>query len=333
MTQKPKLETVAHEAGVSLATASQVMRGKGRISETTRKRVLAAADKLNYVPNGRAASMRSGVSKEIGMAIHDIANPFNAEVISGVSDLLDGEGYLVSILDSRDDANIQRRHLESFIGNSRGGLIWVPAENTPGSTVELLKTQRIPTVSFLRHLQNNLFDHIGIKNAEAIGKAVEYLQSLGHHKIAYLGGEANSGVRIERLNGFRAAMRNITPNPLVWPSHDDKISGKNAMQDLLSKYPQTTAVVCNGDMVAIGALAACSQLKYVVVKDISVIGFDGTQDAEIATPGLTTLAVNPYEIGRKLAQALLNRIGLPDMPVTDSLVSADLVIRKSTGPT
>ncbi|MDB0074181.1 LacI family DNA-binding transcriptional regulator, partial [Planktomarina temperata] len=81
MTSKPKLETVAREAGVSLATVSQVMRGKGRISESTRNRVLQAANRLNYVPDGRAASMRSGVSKEIGMAIHDIANPFNAEVI------------------------------------------------------------------------------------------------------------------------------------------------------------------------------------------------------------------------------------------------------------
>ena len=99
MTSKPKLETVAREAGVSLATVSQVMRGKGRISDSTRKRVLEAANRLNYVPDGRAASMRSGVSKEIGMAIHDIANSFNAEVISGVSAYLETEGYLVSLSD------------------------------------------------------------------------------------------------------------------------------------------------------------------------------------------------------------------------------------------
>ncbi|MDH3262602.1 MAG: LacI family transcriptional regulator, partial [Paracoccaceae bacterium] len=89
MTEKPKLETVAREAGVSPATVSQVMRGAGRISEETRKKVLRAAARLNYVPDGRAAAMRSGKTREIGLLIHRIANPFNAEVISGVSDMLE----------------------------------------------------------------------------------------------------------------------------------------------------------------------------------------------------------------------------------------------------
>lgn len=332
MTQKPKLEDVAQEAGVSLATVSQVMRNTGRISDATRKRVLAAASKLNYVPDGRAAAMRSGINKEIGMAIHDIANPFNAEVISGVSDLMDDAGYLVSVLDARDDARIQRRQLEAFIRYSRGGLIWVPAQNTPTSTIELLKTHNIPTVSFLRDLGGNQFDHLGIKNAEAIEQAVAYLQGLGHRNIAYLGGEANFGVRTERLQGFRNATPAGPPNPLIWPSHDDKISGKTAMLDLMTAHPGTSAVVCNGDMVAIGALAACAQLGLAVGHDVSIIGFDNTQDAQIATPALTTLAVNPYAMGRKLAQALLNRIADPNMPITVSLVNADLVIRQTTGP-
>ncbi|MDB4170453.1 LacI family transcriptional regulator [Planktomarina sp.] len=333
MTSKPKLETVAREAGVSLATVSQVMRGKGRISESTRNRVLQAANRLNYVPDGRAASMRSGVSKEIGMAIHDIANSFNAEVISGVSAYLDTEGYLVSVLDAQDDARIQRRQLEAFIGNSRGGLIWVPAKNTPYSSIELLQTQQIPTVSFLRAWPGDLFDHIGIKNADAIGTAVDYLSGLGHRHIAYLGGEANFGVRIERLEGFRRAMRRIgSAPPLVWDSRDDKVSGKTAMRALLTAHPQISAVVCNGDMTAIGALAACAEMNRRIGEDISIIGFDGTQDAQIATPALTTLSINPNEMGRKLAQVLLNRIANPDLPITASLVAADLVVRKSTGP-
>ena len=130
MEKKPKLAHVAQEAGVSVATASQVLRGAGRISEATRKKVLAAAERLHYVRDGRAASMRSGENREIGFAIHQIANPFNAEVISGVSDLLESEGYLVSVLDSNDDTDRQRRNLEAFIRSSRGGLLWVPAQDT-----------------------------------------------------------------------------------------------------------------------------------------------------------------------------------------------------------
>jgi LacI family transcriptional regulator len=250
-----------------------------------------------------------------------------------VSAYLDTEGYLVSVLDAQDDARIQRRQLEAFIGNSRGGLIWVPAKNTPYSSIELLQTQQIPTVSFLRAWPGDLFDHIGIKNADAIGTAVDYLSSLGHRHIAYLGGEANFGVRIERLEGFRRAMRRIgSAPPLVWDSRDDKVSGKTAMRALLTAHPQISAVVCNGDMTAIGALAACAEMNRRIGEDISIIGFDGTQDAQIATPALTTLSINPNEMGRKLAQVLLNRIANPDLPITASLVAADLVVRKSTGP-
>ena len=196
-----------------------------------------------------------------------------------------------------------------------------------------MQTQQIPTVSFLRAWPGDLFDHIGIKNADAIGTAVDYLSSLGHRHIAYLGGEANFGVRIERLEGFRRAMRRIgSAPPLIWDSRDDKISGKTAMQALLAAHPQISAVVCNGDMTAIGALAACAEMNRRIGEDISIIGFDGTQDAQIATPALTTLSINPNEMGRKLAQVLLNRIANPDLPITASLVAADLVIRKSTGP-
>ena len=125
MAERPKLETVAREAGVSVATASQVMRGTGRISDKTRERVLEAARQLKYLPDGRAAAMRSGVNRDIGFAVHEIANPFNAEVISGVSDLLETEGYLVAVLDSRDNPERQRQQLEAFIRSSVAGILTV----------------------------------------------------------------------------------------------------------------------------------------------------------------------------------------------------------------
>ena len=143
VSKKPNLKTLAQAAGVSVPTASQVMRGTGRISEATRKKVLKAAERLHYVPDGRAASMRSGEKREIGMLIHSISNPFNAEVISGVSDHLEGHGYLVSVLDSRDDVMHQKRNLEAFIRSSRGGLIWVPAHETPKTTVTIRKNLNI----------------------------------------------------------------------------------------------------------------------------------------------------------------------------------------------
>jgi len=333
MPDRPKLQTVAREAGVSTATVSQVMRGAGRISEDTRKKVLQAARRLNYIPDGRAAAMRSGENREVGLVVHFLSNPFNAEVISGVSDQLENEGYLVSVLDSRDEAQRQRSNLTSFIGSARGGLLWVPAVDTPPETVELLASRRIPTVTFLRHAQGLNCDHVGIENAAATEAATNHLADLGHRHIAYLGGSGESQVRQERIAGYRKAMaaRGLA-EPVVWNCPDGKRAGMEAALALLDARPEVTAFVCNGDMIALGALHACADRGLVPGKDISVIGFDDVEDAALSIPPLTTMAVDPYNLGRRLALVLCQRIANPDMPPTNVSVPAPLVIRATTGP-
>lgn len=331
MSGRPTLGTVAKEAGVSIPTVSQVMRGTGRISEQTRNKVLQAAKKLRYVPDSRAAAMRSGDNREIGFVINQLMNPFNAEVVSGVVDLLEAEGYLVSILDTRDDAERQGRQLEAFIRHGRGGLLWVPAIETPDEAFDLLATHGIPTVTFLRHVRRD-FDHVGIRNAEATSTATEYLADLGHRHIAYLGGTDMTTVRRERIAGYERTMRERGLSPsVVWDSEDNKLAGLDAMLDLHRAHPQVTAVVCNGDMVALGACLALTRSGLLPGRNISVIGFDDIQDAAVATPPLTTMTVSPYKLGRKLAQVLLDRIQDPDMPVTASEISAELIVRKTTG--
>jgi len=276
MLGKPTLSTVAKEAGVSIPTVSQVMRGTGRISEQTRERVLTAAKKLHFVPDSRAASMRSGENREIGFVVNQLLNPFNAEVVSGVVDLLETEGYMVSILDTRDDADRQSRHLDSVIRHGRGGLLWVPALDTSDDTFERLSAHGLPTVTFLRHLRRDI-DHVGIRKA------------------------------------------------------DNKLAGLDSMLALLKKHPKTTAVMCNGDMVALGACIALSRLGLAPGQDVSVVGFDDIKDAAVGTPPLSTMAVCPEELGRSLARTLLDRIQNPDMPVKVTEISAELIVRESTG--
>ena len=308
------------------------MRGTGRISDRTRKKVLDAAQALHYVPDARAAAMRSGENREIGFTIHQIANPFNAEVISGVSDLLESEGYLVSILDSQDDPERQRRQLEAFIRGSRGGLLWVPAHDTPKSTFELLKNHRIPTVTFLRREGFDEFDHVGIRNSEATRTVTTHLAGLGHHNIAFLGGLANVETRNQRIAGYLSVMQERDlADPIVWESPDDKMSGMNAMMALKKAHPEVTGVVCNGDMIALGACLALTRLGKQPGKDVSVVGFDNIQDAAVATPPLTTMAVSPYQLGRRLARALLDRLREPEGPPAVSEVSAELTVRETTG--
>ncbi len=331
MSGKPTLDTVAKAAGVSIPTVSQVMRGAGRISEKTRDRVLKAAKALNYVPDQKAAAMRSGENREIGLVINQLSNPFNAEVISGVVDLLEAEGYLVSILDTRDDAERQARQLEAFIRHGRGGLIWVPALDTPDEAFDLLAAHKIPLVTFLRNVHGD-FDHVGIRNADATATATRHLLELGHRQTAYFGGTEMSIVRRDRIAGYqRTLAEGGISNGIIWDSEDNKLAGLEAMLNLLRCHPEVTAIICNGDVVALGASLALQRAGLMPGKDVSIIGFDDIQDAAVATPPLTTMSVSPHKLGRKLAKVLLDRIRDPDMPISISEISAELIIRGTTG--
>lgn len=331
MSPKPTLRTVAQEAGVSVPTVSQVLRGTGRISELTRDKVMAAVAKLHYVPDSRAAAMRSGENREIGFIINRLQNPFNAEVIGGVVDLLETEGYLVSVADTRDDPVRQERLLDAFIRHGRGGLLWVPANGTPEAAFELLKRRGIPTVTFLRRVRQD-FDHVGIRDADATAMATGYLAGLGHRKIAYLGGTGATLVRAQRISGYEheLATRGLGKG-LIWPCEDSKLSGLEAVLALRAAHPDVSAIVCNGDWVALGACLGLIRLGLTPGKEVSVLGFDDIQDAAVATPPLSTMAVHPHQLGRRLGKALLDRIHDPLAPATVTEVSAELVVRQTTG--
>ena len=333
LTGRTTLKTLAKASGVSVATASQVIRGVGRISEHTRKRVLSTAEKMNYIPDGRAISMRSGERPEIGMIIQELANPFNAEVVSGVSDCLERHGYFVSVLDSRNDIERQKRNIEAFIRSARGGLIWVPAHNTPSKTIDLVRNHSIPTITFLRQIKGADFDHIGIKNTEGTEMATDYLIKLGHTKIAYFGGNLNSDVRKDRTEGYELSLKKHGLNwNVIWTSEDTKQSGVERLHDLISEHPDVTALVCNGDMVALGACLALQSKNLQPGKDISVIGFDNVMDAKLVTPSLTTMEVKPYNLGLILAETILKRINETDHPQITYFNNPELIVRNSTGP-
>ncbi|MEM7047475.1 MAG: LacI family DNA-binding transcriptional regulator [Pseudomonadota bacterium] len=330
--KKPTLHTVARKARVSVATASQVLRDTGRISQQTRKRVLKAAQQLNYVRDGRAASMRSGVSREIGLVIHGIANPFNAEVISGISEYLEFQDYLVSVLDSQNDSTKEERNLRTFIASGRSGIIWVPTANVLAQTTQLLLTNHVPTITFLNSFADSPFDHVGIRNAKATYDSTSYLIAMRHKRIAYFGGEGRSYVRRERIRGYREALaEHALSEPIIWDCEDRKQTASDAMMRLCQTHPDVTAIICNGDQVALGACLSLTTQHKTIGQDISIIGFDDIADAALSNPPLSTMAVSPMDLGRQLARVMINRINHPEQKQVHMDVTAELILRHTTG--
>ncbi|WP_299892994.1 LacI family DNA-binding transcriptional regulator [uncultured Ruegeria sp.] len=331
MTKKPTLSSVAKEAGVSVPTVSQVMRDTGRISEKTRQKVLSAAKRLRYVPNQAAATMRSGDNREIGFIINKLANPFNAEVVSGAVDLLETEGFMVSVLDAQGDLQRQDRLLEACIRFGRRGLIWVPALDTNEDAMELLEAHGVPAVTFMRKVSQSL-DHVGVLNTEALTQATQHLIDFGHKHIAYFGGIEQTSVREERIAGYLSACEKLDGvRPIIWPCEETKRAGFDAVAALRHKHPEVTGIVCNGDVVALGACFGLIQSGLKPGRDFSVVGFDDIEDAAVSMPGLTTMAIDPKKLGKRLAEILLDRMRTPELPVRHFEYSATLITRGTSG--
>jgi len=333
MTAKATIHTVAQEAGVSISTVSQVMRGQGRISEETRRKVLRAADKVSYVINRRAAAMRSGESRDIGLLIHNIANPFNAEVVVGANAYLEERGYLVYVLDALDDAARQKRYLQTMMGGSPGGLLWVPATGTDAETVDWVRRHSPTTVSLLRPLPDHPFDHVGIDSTLGASLATRHLLDHGHRYLAFLGGDHSSETIAQRIGGYVSAMiaAGAAP-PVVRPCPETKTAAMQAVMDLLAEHPDLTGVVCNCDVVAAGATLGLVRLGLEAGRDVSVTGFDDIEDAALWSPPLTTVAVDPKGIGQQLAKSLLERKANRDAPVRTVNLPVRLTVRASSGP-
>ena len=333
MSGRSTIHTVAREAGVSISTVSQVMRGRGRISNDTRRKVLRAAKKVNYVRDRRAAAMRSGESHDIGLLIHNIQNPFNAEMVVGANSYLEEHGYLVYVLDALDDLARQRRYLRTMMSGSPGGLLWVPATGTDTETVEWVQSHSLATVSLLRPPPGHPFDHVGIDSTFGAGLATKHLLELGHKRIAFLGGDHSSETIRLRVGGFAAAMLGEgQAADVVRSCEETKADAMEAAIQLLKDHPRITGIVCNCDVVAAGATLGLARMGLQAGRDVSVTGFDDIDDARLWSPPLTTIAVDPKGIGQQLARVLLDRKQNRNGPVRSINLPVRLMERASSGP-
>ena len=153
-----------------------------------------------------------------------------------------------------------------------------------------------------------------------------------HCHIAYFGGVDYAQVRAERIAGYQQALVDHgIGGRLIWDCADSKIAGLEAAERVFKQHPEITGLVCNGDMVALGACVAVKKMGMTPGEDKSIIGFDDISDAAIADPPLSTLGICPRVLGRTLAKVLVERIRHPDLPIANTLVVAELILRGSTG--
>ncbi|TXK18576.1 LacI family DNA-binding transcriptional regulator [Homoserinibacter sp. GY 40078] len=329
------IHEVARLAGVSAATVSRALSGRGAVSAATRERVQAAATQLGYVVSSSASGLATGRTRNVGVVIPFLNRWFYSAVIEGAESALLEQGYDLTLYNLGGSADERRLVFEHFLLRKRvDAVIAISLELTPAEVERLIALDK-PIVGVggpLAGVRTLSLDD------EQLGRiATEHLLSLGHTAIAHIGGDAlemDFHLPTHRRHGYETAMRAAGLDPAESRFHaaDFTIPGghRAATQLLADPTARPTAIFAASDEMAIGAILAARDLGLDVPGDVSVIGID---DHELAGFfGLTTIAQFPALQGRMAVQVLMDELH-PDPRTSRSLnteLPHELVVRSST---
>ena len=339
MARRITIKDIAREAGVSPQTVSRAINDKGEIRPETQERILRIAERMGYRPNRIARSLATRRSRNIGLVVPDVANPFFASVARGIEDAAHDAGYNVFLCNTDENAERESNAIRSLEAQRVDGMLLCSSRLSEPELVEVADRFE-PLVLVNRRIDRPQTGCVIVDDAQAMKEAVLYLLQLGHCQIGLLAGPPQSHSGRERVKGYRQAMQtHKIALPASWQIYcpPQLQGGQIAAHQLLQQAPELTALVAYNDLVAIGALHACAERGLDVPKDCAIIGCDDVLLAALVSPALTTIHIPTYDLGRQAMGLLLDMIesgepspaGRPRESYIPIIVSPHLVLRDS----
>jgi LacI family transcriptional regulator len=327
------IRDVASAAGVSIATVSRVLNGRSDVASATRERVLAAIHDLGFSSNRSARALVGSRTFLVGISLPVIEAEYFARILAGAAEELydhDLQVVLAPTLHLRDRASGQLARLAS--GLTDGSLLILPEESS--EELQALARTGYPFVVIdpLEPLTEGI-PSVSAANALGGRAATEHLLAIGHRRIGVITGVPDWLASVERLNGYRAAFASagVLPDPALVVESDWAVEGGEAAAGALLDLPHPpTAIFAFNDNMAIGALRAAHARGLRVPADLSVVGFDDSEQAASTAPPLTTVRQPLAEMGRMAASLLLRLLENRRAEAIRMELQTSLVVRDST---
>ena len=323
------LSDVAREAGTSPSTASRALSGRGYVADDVRDRLLAAADRLGYVPNASARTLRQRTSRVVGVVVSDLGNRFYGVLAAGIEQTLREADYRMLLVGDNSEPREEMAAVRTFLAMGAPGVILTPVG--PEATA-LLTRGGIAVVEVDRRVANVSADAVVIDNVRGSRDAIDHLLELGHRRIALLGVDTDWTSDVGRLEGYRAA--HLAAGVPV----DERLVLRTSFHDptvearigALLDDGAPTAIFAANNVLAEQAWRVLRARGLALPGDISLVGFDDVEWTEMVS--LTVVAQPTIDLGRRAAMLLLRRIAEPEAAATVEHLPPQLVVRGSTGP-
>lgn len=325
---------VARESGVSYSTVSRVLNGYGALKESTRAKVLSAAEKLGYVANIKARSLAGGKTRFVGILVPGLDNAYISEIVSGVDQELARSGYDMMLYTTHRYAGKESIYVKTIANGLVDGLLLIVPLNLR-AYLDALPSSDFPHVLIDQIDPEHKCTTVDSTNWQGAYDAVTYLIGLGHRRIGFISGTLGLNSAIERLDGYRAALRHhqIPYDESLIITGDYLPQGGYAATKILLALPERpTAIFASNDLSAFGALDAIHEARLRIPEDISVIGFDDIPHASLVFPRLTTVRQPLVQIGQTAVRLLLEKFENPAVVARRVTLSTELVIRDSCAP-
>ena len=326
------LDKVAKRAGVSAATVSRVLNDTGRVGESTRARVLRAVKELQYHPNLAARTLAHGRSRTLGLIVSNLRNPFFLDIFQALESDAHERGLEVVVANTDYEPRQLLTHASLMRGRRLAGLALIVSETDPG-LLEMLADSKMPLVFLDERVAAADFVNITVDYAGGTRRVVEYLYSLGHRRLAFVGHHTALEPLDVRRRTFLETVQSCcsSAESTTVADEDSPHGGLRATQHLLSTGFGPTAIVCVNDFMALGVLKALRQRGLRVPQDVSVVGCDNISLSEFASPPLTTVNIPRDRIGHAISEVLMPSDGNRAPGGRTIEIEPELLIRDSTG--
>lgn len=327
------LKDIAQMAGVSTATVSKVINGKDKdIGAKTIERIKAIVEELDYRPNSLARSMKTKITRTIGLIIPDVRNPFFTDLARGAEDCANERGYSLLFCNSDDNLSKELAYINTLTQKQVDGIVLAGSVWRNKELEEKFKIH-VPIVTLDRDVYfKGVRSHVHTDSFCGTYDAVQHLIELGHRKILFLTGRIDSTITIRRLEGYKQA---LADNGIKF--NEALVAGGTFTADFAYQYvasgqldDSVTAIFCGNDLMALGAIKALKEQNKKVPQDMSIIGFDDIALASINTPSLTTVRQPSYDLGFVTVRRLIEILEGVEHKKHCLEIKLKLVLREST---
>ena len=334
------LRDVAELAGVSTKTVSRVVNNQGEISQSTRRRVQAAIERLGYRPNILARSLVDRRSDTLAVVAWGIDSYGSSRAVLGIEQQSNELGYslFLSLLPKPDDSNVSPI-LDVLAARRVDGIVWaIPEIGDNRAWIRPDVLRRLPPTVFLSMQPRPGLSIIAVDNRSGARQATQHLLDQGRRKIGVITGPLTWWEARERYEGWKDTLlqAGLTASPLLVVEGDwSAPSGERCMRRLLAQQPDIDAVFACNDQMALGVLGVAHLLGHQVPQDLAIVGFDNTPESAHFWPPLTTIYQQLVDVGRVAVQVLHKLIETRRQSEEDgepiaSILTPELVIRQSS---